>query len=171
MTAESPFSFEVPVDSLPHGGAAFEVEADPATRRAVANRLDVPAIDRLIGRFHLAPTREGARLKGALEARLVRHCVASLEPVEESVSEEFEIAFFLQENGETEVDFDPDAPEPLETGVVDLAEILVQQLSLAMDPYPRRPDAPPLGDTAGSDRTASPFEALREAFAGQRDKR
>jgi uncharacterized metal-binding protein YceD (DUF177 family) len=34
-----------------------------------------------------------------------------------------------------------DAPEPVTSGWIDLGELAAEQLGLAIDPYPRKPDA------------------------------
>jgi hypothetical protein len=43
------------------------------------------------------------------------------------------------ESGESLVSAQTDAPEPLAGNLLDVGEIVAQQLSLAADPYPRRP--------------------------------
>src|SRR3546814_17044110 len=49
-------------------------------------------------------------------------------PVEMPVEVEFTLA-------------DEDPPEPFENGCIDLGEIVVQHLAVALDPYPRAPGA------------------------------
>jgi len=55
-------------------------------------------------------------------------------------------------------DDDPDDIPADESGVVDLGEELVQQLSLALDPYPRAPGAEIPPEHAGG--AHGPFAAL-----------
>ena len=43
--------------------------------------------------------------------------------------------------GEVEIDAEAETPEPLVGGRLDLGEILAEELSLALDPYPRAPEA------------------------------
>ena len=43
--------------------------------------------------------------------------------------------------GEVEIDPEAEVPEPLVGGRLDLGEILAEELSLALDPYPRSPEA------------------------------
>jgi hypothetical protein len=67
--------------------------------------------------------------------------------------------------GEVEVPVE-DAPEPLVGGQIDLGAIATEFLILAIDPYPRKPDAvfqPP----PGGDDSAHPFAALA-ALKGER---
>ena len=69
----------------------------------------------------------------------------TLEPVPAQVEAEFDRLFSrdLPEEASGEVEIDPEAesPEPLVGHVLDLGEVLAEELSLALDPYPRSPDA------------------------------
>ncbi|MBB5518838.1 YceD family protein [Amphiplicatus metriothermophilus] len=170
---EQAFVFWVDVGELPAGGRAYEVEAGAPARAAIARRLGAPALNRLKGAVSARPTKGGLVLEGRLEAALTRECVVSLEPFEEALEEDFRIVFVrapqsVEEDGALVVE--EDTPEPLEGDRLDLAEILVQQLSLAMAPHPRKPGVEPLRETAGPTGTASPFEALRDAIAPDRDR-
>ncbi|HXI87938.1 MAG TPA: hypothetical protein VNH64_10800, partial [Parvularculaceae bacterium] len=101
---EDSFFLEVAVDELPSQGARFHLNANGDAQRSIAERLEVPAVKRLSGEFHLTPTRDGVRLVGMLDATLVRQCVMSLEPLEEVVAETFEIEF---SRGADDADGDP----------------------------------------------------------------
>jgi uncharacterized metal-binding protein YceD (DUF177 family) len=105
-------------------------------------------------------------LEGRISAEVVQACVVSLEPVHSTVADSFEIAFAPMDEDETaEIDLtaDPDT-EPLPSdGKLDVGEIVAQQLSLALDPFPRAPGVGP-GDRIesieeGPARTA-PFADL-----------
>lgn len=173
MKQGEPFSLTVSVNDLPPTGRHLTIEADAASREQIARRLEIPAVEHLAGAFDVTPREGGLTVKGELKAHLTRQCVASLESVEETVAEPFEIRFSreaAQEGGEIAVDPETEAPEPLESDVLDLAEILIQQLALAMTLYPRKEGAPPLAEAYGEERAISPFEALRDAFTGKRDK-
>ena len=55
----------------------------------------------------------------------------------------------------------PDPPEPIENGIIDLGRLATDALYLAIDPYPRKPDAvfEPLVEAA--DPEDHPFAALK----------
>ncbi len=55
----------------------------------------------------------------------------------------------------------PDPPEPIDNGMIDLGRVATDALFLAIDPYPRKPDAvfEPLVDAA--DPEDHPFAALK----------
>lgn len=170
---ETVFSLPVSLSALPAAGRTFDLVPDPATRAAIAARLGVPAVERLSGRILLAPEPGGYRLAGRVEAALSRVCVVTLEPLSETVDERFTLRF-ASGGGAVAEDADPtldeDAPEPLDGDSLDIAEMLVQQLALAMTPYPRRPDASFASAEFGESLEKSPFAVLKGAIAERRDE-
>ena len=155
-------------DSLPALIPQVYLHYDPE----IASRLGVPAVDALSGEFDVAKTPEGAALAGRIAARLQRDCVASLERFVEEIDESFEIRFargLAQEAAGAEIEIGPDSPEPLDGDAIDLGEILVHQLSLAMAPFPRKPGARPLAEEFGGETRISPFSGLDRAFAKRRE--
>jgi hypothetical protein len=158
----------VHIADTPDHGRHVDIEADPAARRILAERLGVPALDALRGEFDIAKTPEGAAVAGRIMARLQRDCVISLERFTETIDETFDIRYSraaARESAGAEVEIDLDGPEPLAGDAIDLGEILTSQLALAMDPYPRKPGAKPLAEEFGGETKISPFSGLRRAFA------
>lgn len=175
MSERTPFALTVSLRDLPQSGRRFVIEADAEAREEIARRLKIPGVDHLAGQFEVIPSKDGAKVKGALEAHLVRQCVASLEAMEERLAEAFEIRFSRDaleqsDDVDAEIEIDEDTPEPLDADSIDLAEILIQQLALAMAPYPRKEGTTALAEAYGDDKPISPFEALRETFTAPRDK-
>lgn len=168
MTDGAPFSEFVRVDSIPPEGWRATIEAPPGALAGIARRLGIPEVVRLRGTFALYPMARGLRLAGLLDAALVRECVASLEPVDEIIHEPFTITFSGDAGAGGAIDLDPEAeePEPLSGDALDLADILIQQLSLAMAPYPRKPGTGAPGGDPGEAGPASPFGVLKSKIAG-----
>lgn len=163
------FTHVVDIRSLPAKGANFTLEAPESAYPAIAARLGIPAVRRLAGRISLKPTAAGVSLEGELDAQFSRVCVRSLEPMEETLSESFAIAFARDAANDGDVeDLDYEAPEPLEGETLDLADILIQQAALAMDPYPARDDAE-IGGSTSDPADVSPFAVLKGAIAPERD--
>lgn len=163
------FSRPVGVNTLPRGGRTIAIEADEAERAALAKRFDLLALDAFKARLTLAPGRgDTVVVTGALVAAVVQRCVVTLDPVPATVEDEIE-AVFAAEDGrdEAEVEVDPLAAEvePLVDGRIDLGELAAQHLSLALDPYPRSPDAPePVAEPPeGEAETRRPFAVLKGA--------
>jgi uncharacterized metal-binding protein YceD (DUF177 family) len=141
------------------------VEATPDERMPVAARLMIPEVLALTCRFALR--REPGRIvaDGDLSARVVRDCVITLEPFATDVAERFRV-HFVPEGSETDDADDPLAPDqiPYAGSAVDLGELAVEQLALALDPYPRHPDAvlEPLDEEDAAEAEAG---AARQPFA------
>ena len=107
--------------------------------------------------------------------RIVQACVLTLDPVTQDLDEAFRIVFKQDmaddldpESGESVLNAQADAPEPLQGNMLDVGEIVAEQLSLAADPYPRRPGAKLediLPKPRGGSRRGAP-EQRRHPFAG-----
>ncbi len=122
----------------------LSVEAGPAVREALAGRFAILAIDSLAADVALRRLTDGDIAASArLRARLQQACVVTLEPVAESIDVTIEGRFThrASDPGDPLVLVDPDdetdEPEPIVDGTLALGEWLAQQLSLAMDAYPR----------------------------------
>ncbi|MBU8540248.1 YceD family protein [Falsiroseomonas tokyonensis] len=120
----------------------LELRARPEEGSALAARFGIPAVPRLEAQLTLVPGTDGTtRLQGRLQADVVQECVVTLEPVAQRV--DVPIDLLLLPEGTPATDDDPESPDEIETsgGVVDLGEVVAEQLALALDPYPRAPDA------------------------------
>lgn len=123
------------------------IEATAAERVALAIALDLAAINRLVARLTVRRLASGLiEVKGSFEGDVLQACVVTLEPFPASVSDKFRVTFGDTEPepqlAEIDIDFDDsDPPEPIMDGRIDLGVLLAEQLSLALDPYPRGPDA------------------------------
>ncbi|MFL1463772.1 YceD family protein [Roseococcus sp. DSY-14] len=145
--------------NIPAGGQRLRLAAPEAALPAIAARLGLPAVAALSAEVALSPGRGGrVEARGTLRARVTQECVVTLAPLPAEVAEE--IAWRLLPPGEepSDGDDDPDDIPSDEAGVVDLGEELVQQLSLALDPYPRAPGAEIPPEHAGG--AHGPFAAL-----------
>ncbi len=114
------------------------LEASPAEREALARRFGILGIGALSARLRLVPEPGGTvRARGTLSAAVEQECVVTLEPVAQSVEAPLDLRILAE--GEVPADDDPDSPDEIEShgGIVDLGEAVAEQLSLALDPYPR----------------------------------
>jgi len=147
-------------------GRRERIEADAAERAALAERMGLIALDSLEAEMTLRPVPGAAiRVTGTLRAAVVQACVVTLEPVPQRVEEAFE--WRILPPGEAppeELDDGPDEIESEPDGSFDLGEALAQTLALALDPYPRAPDAELPAEAR--DAAASPFDALRALKGG-----
>jgi uncharacterized metal-binding protein YceD (DUF177 family) len=169
-----------------NGSTALEVTASEGERAALAKRfgfLGLPAFSARV----TVDRRPGGQVvvEGRLRGKIIQACILSLDPVTQELDEAFRILFRQNlaeerdpESGEAVLSAQADAPEPLSGNMLDVGEIVAEQLSLAADPYPRRPGVkledvmpkPRQGERGGrppkSDQRRHPFAGL----ASLRDK-
>lgn len=148
-------------------GPALTLVADAAARAAIARRLALVSLDRFEVEAEVRAVAGGLGLRGTVRAELVQACAATDLPVPVTVAEPFDLKYLRDigpihpeeeiELGEEEID-----TLPLEHDRVDVGEVAVQTLSLALDPYPRHPDAERILAEKGvlSEEQAGPFAAL-----------
>lgn len=138
----------VDLDKMGAGGStALEVSASDSERAALTKRfgfLGLPAFSARV----TVDRRAGGQVVvvGRLRGKIVQACILSLDPVTQELDETFRIVFRQNlteerdpESGEAVLSAHADAPEPLFGNMLDVGEIVAEQLSLAADPYPRRP--------------------------------
>lgn len=140
------YSVEVVVEELPRTGRHFKLEPDSETRSALAKRFDLQSLDVFRAEVHVRPLAGVTiyRVTGSIHAECTQTCVVTLGPVKQDVDEAFEVEFAPGVELPDELDLTLEDDEPCESiidGKIDLGELVAQQLSLALDPYPRAPDA------------------------------
>lgn len=149
----------IAIERVGSAGLDVMVEAGAAECAAVARRMNLPAVLALTCRFHLERDSADTVLAfGTLVARLVQTCVVSLEDFTATIEECFTVR--CVPDGEESHGADPEALDEITyaDGMLDLGEATAEQLGLALDPYPRAPDAV-LRDLP-DDPEAQPFAAL-----------
>lgn len=173
------FSRPFPADQVGGREIVREIEASTAERAALAERLDLVALDSLSATLRLRRLPDGLiRLSGRFEADVVQSCVVTLAPVASHCAAAFTVRYGESAAPETLREIEvaaegEDEPEPLVGGEIDLGEAVVQQLAVSLDPYPRAPGAAlpeglagDAGPAAAGEAGRSPFAALAELKGG-----
>lgn len=174
MNASTPeFSVEIVLDDLPKGGRHFVLKANEVERAAVATRLGVLAVELFSGDLRVTATKLRFAVRGNVVARLKRECVVSLEEITEEVGEPFEVDFVrrsaTQEADDEEISLD--SPEIHSDPKFDIGELLVQQLSLAMAPFPKKQGASGLtAEFATQEETSAFAQALARAAKNEENQ-
>jgi len=143
------------------------IVADPAARAALAKMYGLPAIALLRGEFVLQHERAGviaATLR--MQARVTQTCVVTLEPFDDYLDERVALRFVPQSSSPEpeDIELDPETLEgpdeiPYANGEIDLWDALTEQLSLSLDPYPRKPGAELPEEASGA--VPNPFAVLK----------
>jgi uncharacterized metal-binding protein YceD (DUF177 family) len=124
--------------------------ADEAARRRIAKALGLESLDRLEAELRVASWLDGVEISGRWSARVGQICGVTLEPFASDLQGEIHLravpegspALSGPDEAGGELDLDPEADDPpdmLESDRVDLAAYVVEDLALAIDPFPRKP--------------------------------
>lgn len=150
MTPASPWPHLTAWPREQEGRVCFELVADAPTRKAVARFLGVEDVARLSARLTVQAWLDGADVTGRLEAQLTRLCGLTVEPFDVQVDEPVCLRVLPPDSphapppqiGDVDLEIETeDPPEVLGAEGVDLGDLVVQTLALALDPFPRRPGA------------------------------
>lgn len=167
-----PFCHRLAIDRI-RDGERLELVAGDEERRAIAERLGLASLDRLEASATLERDGPRVRARGRVRAELEQNCVATGEPVRETVDEPFDILFVPEPAAlapEEEVELSGEECDTVfyAGGAIDLGSAIADTLALAIDPYPRRPGAEATLREAGvlSEEQAGPFAALAKLKKG-----
>ncbi len=170
--AADPWSVPIAVLQIPDTGLHRDLEADPTTRAAMAEVAGLREILSASASLDVTPTSGGRfQVTGHVRARIGQNCVVTLDPIENDIDEPIDLIFAPPEqipvladlvdeaaDGDSEI---PDPPEPIESGLIDLGRLATDALFLAIDPYPRKPDAVFEPLVVAPDPEDHPFAALK----------
>lgn len=163
-----------PVDmgALLDSGRNVDITASVEECAAIATRLGLVALRdfRVRGRLDVVKRGRVTSFDARLTAVVTQTCIVTLEPVEAVIDDVIEVRLLSQSETkaqqELDIDIDEDDFEITETGIVDVGDIAVQYLALALDPYPRSPGAGevvlPKEGADDESTTANPFEVLKK---------
>lgn len=154
--------FSVPVDIRALHDAPKQMSASADECAALATRFGLEAIHNLTATISYHAVGETIIAKGALSADIIQQCVISLEPFASTVAQDFAISFCpaqamqgILAEGEAaeEESFEIEADDcdimPYKEGRFDIGEAVAQTFALALDPFPRGPDAEQIAQKHG----------------------
>jgi uncharacterized metal-binding protein YceD (DUF177 family) len=163
------FSRIVKLDEIARIDWPAHIEADPRERDRLTQRFGFLSLDRLEADYSLTRDGKAVNATGTVHAELAQPCIASGAAVPETVREDFKIRFVPDEEGifvaveeETELDAQECDVLPFSGNRIDIGEAVAETLALAINPYPRSPDADAYLREAGviAEDQAGPFAAL-----------
>ncbi len=154
------------VSAVPH---TVSIAATPEECTALAIRFDLQQIGSLAAEATLVKGPDGYHARGTLKADIVQSCVATNGPVPATLTEPFDIRFVAETDVPDSEELELDAEEcdtMFHDGRgLDLGEAVAQTLALALDPFPRAPDADAVLAKAGvvgdDEFVTGPFSALK----------
>jgi uncharacterized metal-binding protein YceD (DUF177 family) len=172
MNMRDPWSVPVTVAQIPDTGLHRDFEADRAAREAMAEVGGLREVLSASASLDVTPKSGGRfHVTGHVRARIGQTCVVTLDPIENELDEPIDLIFappeqipelsdLVDEAAESDTEI-PDPPEPIINGAIDLGRLATDALFLAVDPYPRRPDAVFQPPVEAADPDDHPFAALK----------
>lgn len=166
MSGAPEFSHVVRVEQIKRLTGETHIEAGEAERAALAKRFGLSALDRLEADYALTQETGAILARGRLRAALAQPCIATGEPVPETIDTDFALRFVVEDGAAEGEELELDAEDVDTIGydgqAIDMGEAVAETMALAMTPYPRSPDADAVLKAAGvlSEEQASPFAAL-----------
>lgn len=160
------------------GTVRRDLEADEAARGRIAKALGLDALDSLAAAMKVTPWLDGVRVDGHWRARVRQTCGVTLEPFDSDLEGEIHLRALPEgsaalggadERGR-ELDLDPegeDPPDVLPDDKIDLGAYVVEDLSLAIDPFPRKPGVE--FEAPQQKAEPSPFAVLAKLKGGTPD--
>jgi uncharacterized metal-binding protein YceD (DUF177 family) len=165
--SQLPWSVPVKLGDISETGRRVTVEADAATRAALAGALGVDSVQQASATFDLSHWgRDGLHVAGRVTATVRQSCVVTLEPVINEINEDVDVDFapepaaVARPKSEEEAPSSIEGPDPLVGDSIDVGALATEYLILGVDPHPRKPgiafDAPEVAE----EPEGSPFAAL-----------
>jgi uncharacterized metal-binding protein YceD (DUF177 family) len=153
------------VDTIGGEPRTVEIDADAQERAALAKRFDLIGIERLTGRFTIRRDAAGIVAEGRVAAAVTQACSITGDPLPATVDEPVALRFVPEDDaGQDEVELGDNDIDviPYDGGAIDLGEVAAETMALALDPFPRGPNAEAALKEAGvlSEEQAGPFGAL-----------
>lgn len=184
---EPEWSYLFDTEALGRDPATLKIAPDESQTQAIVKRLAVDGLEGLQARITLRrnPGNMVIHIQGLITAKAFQKCIITLAPLEIDIEAPFEAWYadssqtlsFTKAKRERDIEKDnieqpildeADDPEPVIDGHIDLGELVVQHLSLNIDPYPRAIGASyEIGDDdlkaarKSGEAYANPFEALK----------
>ena len=153
-------TYTLNIETLTKTPLEISLHATKEERGDIQNRLDLVSIENLEAKLHVKK-KELIFLTGSIKTNFTQECVRTLvhfpQHLEINVNESFVFPAPQKELKSLSLE----ESEPLEDNILNIGEIVIQLLSLNLDPYPVAPDTGPL-DYQEDKSTSSPFHILKK---------
>jgi uncharacterized metal-binding protein YceD (DUF177 family) len=177
--SDLPYSASFDLGLVPEQGREIVLTPSQAERAAISNWLGTESVESLTATILISRKGDNQYSYAArFEADVVQACVVTLELVPAHLSGDYERLFQVIPRASrrkrpaaepVSVDIslaDEDGPERLDSPIIDLAAPLLEELSLALEPYPRAPGVafdPPVEEPEPADNPFAVLERLKTA--------
>ena len=141
MTPE--FSRPERLDAIGAGEREVRIAASEAERAALASRFGVLSVERLEAVVTVRKEAAGIAVRGRVTGAVVQACSVTGVPLAATIDEPVALLFVEALDEQEEIELDAGALDTVEIegGAVDLGEAAAETMALALDPFPRSPEA------------------------------
>jgi hypothetical protein len=166
----------VSLSEVARGPVRRQLMADAEARPRIAKLLGLDKLDSLEADIRVTAWLDGVEIAGSWTARVGQTCGVSLEPFDADLEGQLQIRAVppgsqaLAVGEDHDVEMDPEADDPpdvLDGDHVDVGAYLVEDLSLAVDPFPRKPGV--AFEPPKTSAEISPFAILAKLKSGPPD--
>ena len=141
-------SIPINVAQLPSTGIKINETIKKEICSKIASRVAVDVLESLIIKISVCPGNEPilkAHVIGEIKATIIQACSVTLEPISSKLRIPVHLTFAEGNNyNQTSlIDIDPEEetwPELMYGGEFDLGEVLIQLLTVEINPFPRKPE-------------------------------
>ena len=169
----SEFSVWVSLGLVATEPVEVQFEASETQRLETAKRLGVSEIIslKMDGKLERTTVADIYRVSGKMTLIAERTCIVTLENFIETTLADFDEYFTTSSEHATDQDdgslvlADEEEVSLLEDDGIDIGELGLQHLVLALNPYPRGPDAPLADSDEASTEALKPFAGLKALLA------
>lgn len=163
-----PWSIPLRLSEVNRGPVRLRPEIDDGLRERLAKAIAVDALPSLEAWADLKPWLDGAELHGGFRGVVTQTCGLTLDPFDQPLQGDFLVRIVppgskaAPTTEGAEIAIDPEADDPpdvLEGDTIDVGAYLVEHMALAVDPFPRKPDA--VFEAPEAAEILSPFAALK----------
>lgn len=169
------FSRPERLDTIGDRDRTVEITANEAERVKLAARFGIVSVESLSAAFAIRREAAGIVANGRVVASVVQACSVTDDPLPVQIDEPVALRFVdALGSGDGEIELTDDAMDTVEIdgGAIDLGEAAAETLALALDPYPRGPNAAAVLKAAGvigedEFRPANAFADLQARLAGK----
>ena len=147
----------------------LELDASTDVCAAIARRFNLVALKTLNAKLILTRWFDGGQIDGHWTAQVTQTCGVSLEDFDSSLKGKFQVRLVPEssphapdpDQEDVALDLEADDPPDVVTEqTVNLAQYVLEDLSLSIDPFPRRPGAVFVAPEPAAE--LSPFAVLRQ---------
>ncbi|MAH83476.1 MAG: hypothetical protein CBB68_03825 [Rhodospirillaceae bacterium TMED8] len=167
---------KIRLSDLPPSGYRAAFRLSEANCNAVAERLGKISISDIFADLSVTKAIDAKHYNvfGTVNVKLVQTCVVTLDPLEQDLVSRVDLKFEesvscgdIEWDVSGDVDDIIDPPERVIGGVIDLGDLIVQQIALDLEPFPRSPNIPTahgstIINTETDNHGPNPFHQLAE---------